>query len=197
VTAPTPDTSTPLVERHQPLPSAGRAPTAAPPAAAIAVLLALSMLAAGVVALRDAAVSWGWVQGTRWTDLAITHIDGLRFHGPILGAGALAVAVGAWMIAGALRRRPRTAVALVAPTSVWTPTRDIARIASHTAGTVAGVIHVRAKATRRKIVVTAELADPAISAEVKCAITTALEDVNTIFVQPLRLRVRVKEGTSR
>ncbi len=76
-TAPPPlSTATRIPGRHR-CNSRRRTPTGAPAAAPWAILLALAVLALGVVGIRDALVTAGAVHGSFWTQDTANAIDGL------------------------------------------------------------------------------------------------------------------------
>lgn len=60
-------------------PPPGRAPVAAPAAGYAGTVIALLLLGLGVIALRDSAVSAGWMDGQLFLPSAIGWIDGLGF----------------------------------------------------------------------------------------------------------------------
>ena len=92
---------------------------AAPAAGYVGTLIAVLMLGLGVIALRDSAVSAGWLDGRPWITTVINWIDGLTFAWWMIPAGIAAILVGAWWVYAALRPRRRTALAVTAASSVW------------------------------------------------------------------------------
>jgi uncharacterized protein DUF6286 len=176
-------------------PAAGRPPVAAPAAGYVGALIALLMLAVGGVALRDAAVHFGWLQGTPWTDTAVSGLDGLTYQPWMLPAGVVAILLGLWWVSAALRPRRRTALAVPARTSVWIAKADLARMASGAAASVPGVLHSRASASLRTVKVTADVtgSDPAL----KAAITTAVANTIGGFTTTTpRIKVRTRTGAN-
>ena len=175
-------------------PAAGRAPVAAPTAGYVGAVIALLLLAAGVVALRDAAVGWGWLRGAPWITTAISRLDGLTYQGWMLPAGVVAVVIGLWSIAAGLTPRRRTALAVSARTSVWLPRADLARLAAAAATTVPGVLSVKASASLRTVSLRADVtADgaTALDAAISAAVTEALHGFT---VRNPRIKVRVRTG---
>ncbi|CDO05405.1 hypothetical protein C1S82_13210 [Mycolicibacterium cosmeticum] len=186
-----------------PLPAAGRVPVATATARYIGVVLAVVLLAAGVLAVREAGVTLGWITGTSWIGTALTAVDGLRSQWWMVPAGAVALAAGAWLVFSALRPRRKTAIAVDASAAVWMRPRDVARLASHAAAAVPGVEVLRAEATRRKVTLyvgltgaeSGDAAGAGSGAAAKGAITAAVGSATEILLPPPRIAVRI--GTSR
>ena len=195
----TPDqTRTPPPRQHRDrLPAPGRGPVAAPAAGYVGALIALVVLGAGVVAVRDAAVFAGWLDGQPFTTTAIDGIDGLTVQWWTSPVGIIAIGVGLWWTYAALRPRRPTAVAVAADTSVWIAPADLARIATATANTVPGVLSARSKAGLRKITVTAQItADTSndgqpLKSAIAAAITNAL---GPALASPPKIMVRTRTG---
>lgn len=162
------------------MPAEGRAPVAPPAAGYIGALLAVLVIAAGCIALRDAFIAAEWISGPLWVDAAIKWVDGLRFAGWMIAAALGLVLIGGWALYSALRPRRKTAVQLQARSAIWIKTVDLARIATTTADTVPGVLDARARATRRKVVVTVHTTDPAnpvIAANTEHTVRATVGDV--------------------
>ena len=161
----------------QTMPAAGRAPAAPPAAGYIGALLAVLLIAAGCIAMRDACIAAGWLGGPLWIDAAIDWIDGLEFTGWMIAAGIALVLLGAWMLYSAVRPRRTTALQLDARSAVWIRPADLARAASATAHRVPGVLEATSRATRRTLVITAHTTDPAnpdIAAQTQHAVRTSV-----------------------
>jgi hypothetical protein len=172
---------------------------AAPAAGYVGTLIALLLLAAGVVALRDAAVFAGWLDGRPWTSNFIDWLDGLTVQWYTSPLGVLALVIGLWWVYAALRPRRRTAVPVAAQTSVWIAPADLARIASAAAEPVPGVLDARARAGLRKIVVTAhttsDTGDSSGGKQIKAAIAAAVTGAMEGFVaSPPKVSVRTRTG---
>jgi hypothetical protein len=176
-------------------PASGQAPVAAPAAGYIGTFIALIMLSVGVVALRDSAVSAGWFEGRLWISAVIEWIDGLTFQWWMIPVGIAAIIIGLWWVYAALRPRRRTAVAVDAHTSVWISTADLARIASHTAETMPGVLDARSSARPRKVKITADVTVEDADKAIKAAIGDAVRDSLTGFLtSPPKIVVRTRTG---
>ncbi len=112
----------------------------------------------------------------------------------MIPAGAVVLAVGAWMVLCALRPRRKTAVAVNAQGAVWMRPRDVARLASHAAASVPGVEVLRSEATRRKVVLYVGLTGAGSDSGTKAAIAAAVGSATEILSPSPRIAVRI--GTS-
>lgn len=131
--------------------TAPKAPVSPGVITAVGIVLALLVVALGVVGLHDALVAANAVRGGSWSAAAVSAVDGTRRALWLVPVGALAVLVGLWLLLTALRPRPRTAIALRADTGVVLRPRDVAQLARSTAGEVDGVTSASASARRRRV----------------------------------------------
>jgi hypothetical protein len=179
------------------VPTAGRAPVAAPAAGYVGTLIAVLMLGLGVIALRDSAVSAGWLDGRPWITTVINWIDGLTFAWWMIPAGIAAILIGAWWVYAALRPRRRTALAVTAASSVWIGPADLARLVSRAAEKVPEVLEARSSATLRKLTVTAHSTVEGGATQMKSAVADAVRDsVAAIVKPPPKIRVRTRTGST-
>lgn len=75
----------------------------------VAAMLALLLLAAGVVGLRDLVTGQGWADGTPWVPTAVDALDGLRPTSRwTVPVAILAVLLGLWLAVVAVKPRRRT-----------------------------------------------------------------------------------------
>jgi hypothetical protein len=182
--------------RHRPrvLPPPGRQPSAVPAAAPAGVFLALVLLGAGIVALRDTAVALQWLHGTPWIDAVIDRIDGMSFAWWVIPAGVAALAVGAVLVISAVRPSRKTALAVKATSSVWISPWELAGVSTFAANSVPGVFDARTAATRRKLAVSARVADTttvdAKTAEIDAAVRSAIQ----FLADPPKITVHITEG---
>lgn len=177
--------------------ASGRAPVAAPAAATVGVLVALLLLGAGVVGVRDGAVGAGWLRGTYWTRTAAQHIDGLTPQIWMIPVGVVLALVGVWWVLAALKPRRRTAVALEAGSAVWVRPRDLAHLAAATADAVPGVIRTATSAKRRKVSVTVDTTSSDATA-VRAEVTEAVTDRLAALASAPRVKVTARSrGGSR
>lgn len=200
-TAPSSTTSSTTASRVQP---PADAPAPMPPArqatgsgavGVVGPVLAVLLLAAGVLLVRDALVAAGVLSGSSWLGAAA---EGLRGTAPatwLVPAGAVVVLLGLWLVVTALRPRTRTAVPLTSQSGAFLRTRDVARLAAGAARDVDGVLDASASASRRKVTVTVSgTAAAGLREDVTSAVTdrlAALESAPRVSVA-----VRTAEETS-
>ena len=187
-------TSSRRAARSAPAPSPGRTPVGALPVGPLAILLALLVIAAGVVLLRDVLVHAGTLRGEPLTDNVLRAIDGLEPQTWMVPAGAGIALLGLWWVLAALLPRRRSELALGGSGLVWIRPDDAARLASDTATHVPGVAEARSSANRRRItvsVVTTGAVD-----QVKQQVTQAVtERLRGLAPEPaIRVRTRVIGG---
>lgn len=129
-------------------------------AGVLGVVLAVLVVALGVLCVREALVADGRIDGTPWLVPAVDQLDGLA---PSVAVAALGVAVtllGLWLVLQAFGRRRRTrlpvstAGGVAAPSGVTIGVVDAARLARVAALDVDDVLAARATATRRTVTVT-------------------------------------------
>lgn len=106
-------------------------------------------------------------------------------------AGVIAIMVGTWSVYAAVRPRRRTAIAVTARSGVWIGRADLARLASHAAESVPGVLDARSSATLRTITVTARVT---AASGMESTIVEAVRDATAITTTPLKIRVRTRTG---
>jgi hypothetical protein len=172
-------------------PTAGRTPTAAPAATPWAVLLALVMLALGVVGIRDALIGAGAFGGSSWTKNTANAIDGLTARTWMIPAGIGLAVLGLWWLLAALKPRKRTEISLSGTPGAWMRPGDVARLAQPTVENVDGVVSASTSATRRTVTVkvTTTARD---SAEVRTAVTEAVGDRLSAVGRAPRVKVKAR-----
>ena len=172
---------------------AARTPVGVGSAPLVALVVALLLIALGVVAVRDALVEAGALGGTSWTQGAIDWVDGTEPTAGVVAASLAVIVLGLLLLVPVFWRRPRKAVALDSRTGVFLRTPDLAKIARATTRDIDGVTDVRARASRRKIVVTAHTIIAKDEArEVRNTVSDQLVQMQTALAKPLRAKVRIK-----
>ena len=179
------------------LPMPGPIPVATASARRVGVLLALLVLMAGAVAIRDSAVGFGALSGTSWTGAVLAATDKLHSQWWMVPVGCVALVAGLWLMFLAVRPRRRTAVSVTAAGSVCMRPRDVARLSAHAASTVPGVEVLRSDASRRKVTLLVGLADAASTAEAKGAVVAAVGSATEMLLPAPRVSVRVGTSGSR
>ena len=144
--------STPGTRSVEPV-AAAKAPVGLGVITAIGLVLALLVMVLGAVGVHDALTAAGAVNGRSWVNAVAGQIDGLTPAVWLVLVGPVLALLGLWLVASALRPRPRTGVALEATTGVVLRPRDIAHLARTAAQDVNGVTAAKAKATSRKVTV--------------------------------------------
>lgn len=131
-----------------------RPPVAAPVAAIVGVLLALVVIALGLVAIREMLLGANAIAGPDWVASTASWVDGLRPAVWLVPVGVVAVLIGLCWVVAALKPRRRTEVKVSGAGGVWMRPLDISRAAHATADSVAGTTTALAKTGRRRVTVT-------------------------------------------
>lgn len=158
----------------------------------VGIILALQVVAVGVVAAQTALVASGVLSGNPWLTTAVTAVNGLSPAVWMLPVGIVVALLGLWLVITALKPRPRTGVALQATTGVFLRPRDLARLATSAADDVDGVQDARASATRTKVTVhvTTTGSEDTVADAVKNMVAQRLSALN----KPVRVTVRTSGG---
>lgn len=156
MSAPTPTTS--LARPEEVAPDQESALEPAKPAVGngsvpfVAQLLAVLVIALGVVVGQHALVRWGWVGGPSWTRSTLSTLDKVQHDElQVLLTGILAIVLGVVLLLTALRRRPRRGLQVAARTGVDLRERDLARMSEALLSGAGAVTGARVRATRRVV----------------------------------------------
>lgn len=165
-------------------------PRAVAPPSRVAVILALLLIAVGVVAMRDAALAAGWLSGQPWIPPALRAVDGLRpgaWTGP---AGIVVAVLGAALVVIGIAPRRVTARTIDAATSVYLTDSDVRHLVNTRAADVAGVLRASTSAKRRRVIVRCVVTggDTDVREHVADEVTRALAPLRT----PPRVIVRTR-----
>ncbi|WP_430785263.1 DUF6286 domain-containing protein [Actinoplanes sp. G11-F43] len=170
--------------------AAAPAPTGAGPVGVVGPVLAVLLLGAGAVTIREALTGFGIIGGAPLLPgIARTADNALTGAWPIpLGAALLLTGLG--LIGTALRPRVRRTFTLTGRTGIFVTRRDVARIASDAAAEVDGVLAARSTVSRRRVVTTIHTlgAEPAPAAAVREAIGARLQRL----AEPPAVQVRTR-----
>lgn len=168
----------PTTEGRAPLAPA-KAPVGPAPVAVIGVVVAILVTTLGIIAIRDALVAAGAITGSPWLTAAAGALDGLTPAPWFVAVGVVLLLLGLWLVAKALRPRPRSGIALRAETGVFLRPQDVARLASGAAADVDGVLDSTASASTRKLVVrVTTTGDPSTEQQVREAVTERLSHLH-------------------
>ena len=119
-------------------------------------LMAVLLIAIGVVLLHDAVARIDSRPGRTWIAAVNDGLDGLTAEWWMIPVGVVIALAGVWLIVTALRPRSRRTLAVTSQTGVFLRTGDIARLASAAADDVDGVLAASSVAGRRKVTVSVE-----------------------------------------
>lgn len=163
----------------------GQRPKASPPARTWTVILGIVLIAAAVVAGREAWVVGADEGGQSWLQPFIDVMSKPGLETWMLVAGGIAILVGLILVWAAVAPRKTTHVNIdSSEASMWLRAVDIARVASAAARRVPGATAARSRAkissSRARLTVTAtgDLADTQLKDRVTEAVTAALADVS-------------------
>lgn len=122
----------------------------------VAQLLALALVALGVVGVQDLLARTGALAQEPWLDTALSSVDGVAADSPwVLVGGIVAAVVGLLLLPIPFRRRPRKALELKAATGVRLRTQDLSKLVRGSLETVDGVTDVDVRTSGRTVRVTA------------------------------------------
>lgn len=176
------------------VPAPAEAPRTPAPAAYLGALLSVTLVAVGVIGIRDGIVATGWMGGSMWTANVVNWIDGLAFAPWMIPAGVASIVVGIVVLLVAVAPRRTTAVELSGKTSVVIAHRDIAAIAQSAARTVPGVINAHAVSKRRTVTVRADTTGQDAST-VKTAVSQAVGSALSALSTAPKIVVRTRSGS--
>lgn len=135
------------------VPPAGE-PSRAGRVVVVASVLALGLVALGVVLVREALIASDLVGGTPWIPGLLDAIEGTEPTTGLSVVGGLGVVVGLLLAVLALRPRVRRSLRLGSPTGAWIGRSDVAKLATRAALDVDGVMAARTRVNHRTVTVT-------------------------------------------
>ncbi len=156
-----------------------------------AQLVALLVIAVGVLGVQEALARTGLVS-TSWTSWLLTRADGRIATFAMLVLFVVLVLVGLILLLAVFRPRPSRVLTLSAETGVFLRASDMARIAADRVAGVDGVDDVDAAASRKRLdlhVTTVE--PPSGNSAVEAAVRSRLEPVLEVLGNPPRLSVDI------
>lgn len=171
-------------------------PVAAPAAGLVGVVLALLLIAAGVVLGRDVLIGTGAIDGAQWLPSAISWLDGLTAQQWMLPAGIGSAVVGLLLVIAAVKPRRRTH----RPTSidgVWMRKNDIVYLAKRTAADRPGVENAAATGSARKVKIRATTPAGADAGQVRADIAGAVNSALATLADSPKIVVKIKTGATK
>jgi hypothetical protein len=156
------------------------------------IVLAVLVVAVGVLVVRDALVAAGLVSGDPWVAPVVDSANGVGPSVLVTVVGVVLALVGLWLVAVALGRRVRTRLDVGSATGTTIGIADAARLAAAAADDVDRVVSARASATRRSVTVTVTVLE---GDDVTDAVRAAVADRLSPLARPLSVRVQSRVTT--
>jgi hypothetical protein len=128
-------------------------PRGTPAAAPVAIVIAVCLLAAGLVAGRELLIVRDVIDETPWVANTFGWISRLTWQTWMLAPAVAAVVLGVLALFAALKPRAHTHVGTATPPSLWLTTTDTARASTAAALHVEGVMRAHTTAGRRRVTV--------------------------------------------
>lgn len=139
---------------------AARPPVGTGSAPLVGLLIALALVALGVLGVQEALVRSGAIDAASWTSGMVSGLDGITAADWMLAAFVAAILLGLVLLGVVFRPRPRKALALRANTGVYLRTSHLAQVAEHLVEGADGVTEVSARSTRRKLLLNVTTVEP-------------------------------------
>ena len=175
-------TSTPLEAAKAPV-STGLVPL-------LGTLIAILVVAAGVVCVHDGLVHSGILNGPLWIDHAVTYLDGRHPRDWFYPVGVLLVLIGLLLVFLALRPRPRNEIPLKAQTGVFITKRSVQRLAQAAASNVDGIDTASTSASTSRVNVDV-VSLSGETAEVQQRVESSVSRALSALEKPPAVKVRV------
>lgn len=183
-----------LPDPQAPVMHQAKTPIGAGRITSLGIVMALLTGALGVIGIHDGLASGEVIDGRSWTESTISTFDGLKPQWWAVPVGVVMVLLGLWMLTVAVRRRPRTAVALKSQTGVYLRPADVRKLAARAANDVDGVTAAQVSTSRRAaritVIVTGD--DGRIVQDVQDAVSERLAALES----PPRLKIKTRTGVA-
>lgn len=156
----------------------------------VAIVLAVALVAAGAVLVRETLVVWSVFDGEAWLPGAFDSIEGMEPTTGLSVAGGIGVLAGLWLVVVALGPRVRSALRVGSETGVWIGRSDVAKLATRAAIDIDGVMGARTSVSQRTVTVTVRTlgASDEIVAAVRSSVENLLLPVVGITVRVVNRR---------
>lgn len=166
-------------------------PRSAPAALVPGIVVALLLVAAGVVGIRDLAVSQGWADGQPWVATLLERLDGLTPGIGVLLLGILAALLGLGLLVLALTPGRPTHVRATRGGDLWLTPAAVASLAAGAADRAAGVVSARATRASRRSAAVHVVTRGTDGTDARTAAQQAVGDLT-----PMKISVQHKELSS-
>lgn len=140
----------------------------------IGLVLAVLLVALGVLLVHEGLALLGWVESGPVLDRLLARERVVEPGGVTTVVAAVVALVGLWLLLSAFRRGRHRGVELGTTAAVWMAHRDLDRLVTGTAEEVDGVLDARASVGRRRAVVHVETTTPEVRDEVATAVERRL-----------------------
>jgi hypothetical protein len=164
-------------------------PRARPAAGWLGPLVALVMIAVGVLLVQEALARWG-VVATSWLGSILTTVDGLTAGTWTVPAGVVLVLLGLLVLLAALKPRRRTHLRVEGDADLWITPSALTALAREAAEAVPGVARVSVSGSRSTVKVRAAAEHPdTVAPAVQEAVSSRLEGADVrVSVRTTRYR---------
>jgi hypothetical protein len=165
-------------------------PADTPAAAGVAVIIALGLIAIGLIAGREFLIRRGVVHTGPWLGPALRWLGRMQWHTWLLAVGFGGVLLGVVLLALAARPRNRRHIGTHGAPTLWLRPTDVARAGTAAALRVPGVTHARTIARTRRVEVHigTEHSAPDITEAVRAEVGAAVAEL----ADPPKVRVLVE-----
>ena len=140
----------------------------------LGMLLALVLVALGVLLVHEGLALQGWVDTSPLLQHLLSREAVVEPGALTTLVAAVAALLGLWLLTTAFKRGRRRGVELGTTTSVWMSHGDRDRLVTGTAEDVDGVLGARASVSRRRAVVHVDTTTPEVRGEVASAVERRL-----------------------
>lgn len=170
---------------------AAKPPVGSGPTPLVAQVVAVLVIALGVVGVQEALARTGIVT-TSWTSWVLTHLAGRTADFSVLVGSVVLALVGLALLVLVVRPRPRKTLTLDAHTGVYLRTGDLARIVQSRVDGAEGVTDVDTTSQRSRLSVGVRTIEPAArDAELEADVRARLEPVFAALTNAPRLDVEI------
>jgi len=174
-----------------------RPPVARHRAAAIGVVIALTLVGVAVVAVRDLAVSQGWAAGEPWLGAGVRALDGLEPTPGVLTVATGIGAAGLLLVLAGLLPAGRRHVRATDAEHLWSSPSALAEVARSAVDRSQGVVAARvARASRGRVLIDVATRDEGSAAAGTLQQARGLADGAATPLGARRVEVRAAEEES-